>query len=362
MIGLTLTACYVAIHCNQLGEFSSVTKSIIAALLLASLSGSLLAEDIPGGNLTDVQPDFSWNSNLRWSVDLSNRYIHNENDSYFQNVMGFDLHKVFSSDSGDIGTLVFQPYVVNLDNKNGTPHFFDGKDTELTWRIANFNFTGLSKGGMNFRVGHFEIPFGLEQNIDTNGTLRQYTFADRGIKADWGVSVNGVLPSWDYEIALTRGSGNDITDRHEPYVFSGRIGSPSQKNLVAGFSWFDGEVLTAHGKNKRQRLGLDLAWYRYNWESLVEISAGEDEGSDVTNALAEVSWRNRTETFHGYVQINHRQQKQAGSWETGSTATIGINSYLANNFFISGEWANPIDTTPGTPDSSTLSLQLRYRL
>ena len=160
-----------------------------------------------------------WSDNTRWAVDISTRFSRDlrQNHHSSQQVVGFDLHKVFTGEQGDFATLVFQPYWVRLHDVQNPGFYFDGgDDAELTWRIANINYTGLSYGSFNVRAGHFEVPFGLEQNIDTNGTLRQYSFRDRGIKADWGVSVNGVLSEFDYEVALTRGSGNNISERDEP--------------------------------------------------------------------------------------------------------------------------------------------------
>jgi len=300
-------------------------------------------------------------SNLRWTLDFSSLAVFNDNDSFTQNMIGLDIHKVFSNENGDIGTLVFQPYWVNFDNKQSTPYFFDGKDTELTWRIANFNLTTLSKGGFNIRLGHFEVPFGLEQNIDTNGTTRQYSFADRGIKADWGTSINGVLPSFDYELAVMRGSGNDYTTRDDPYIVAGRIGTPSHQNLVIGLSFFKGEILDASGTTKRERIGLDMAWYRCNWELLFEVSAGNNEETQVANALAEVSWRNLDESFHSYLQIRHFQT-EANDDEKGSALNLGLNFNITNRFIISSEWNKPIDQFGSQSEHSTFILQARYRL
>lgn len=187
----------------------------------------------------NVKKNELFGNNSRWSIDASTRITRNieKNNNAFQQVLGLDIHKVFSNKTQDIGTLTFQPYIVKLNNVAQAPFIFDhGNDTELTWRIANFNYTALAQGKFNIRIGHFEVPFGLEHHVDTNGTLRQLTINDRGIKADWGISVNGILPNLEYEIALTRGSGNDIKSTENPHIFSGRIATPSHKNLITGIS------------------------------------------------------------------------------------------------------------------------------
>lgn len=324
--------------------------------------GLLLAASSLGSEIESTSAQ-SWDSNLRWSIDLSSRYVDNrEADSFFINAIGFDLHKVFSGEGGDIGTLVFQPYLVNFSESEKAPYFFDGRDSELTWRIANFNYTGLSQGQFNIRLGHFEIPFGLEQNIDTNGTLRQYTFASRGIKADWGVSVNGVLPGMDYEISLTRGSGNDITDRDSPYIVAGRIGTPSTRNFVVGLSFFQGDVLNATRTVRRERWGVDLAWYRYNWEILLEASSGKDEAIDVVDGLLELSWRSRQEAFHCYGQFRHYSYKPGANWDRGSEVALGLQWNVWRNVEVSGQWQKPLESLSQENRSATLMLQVRARI
>ena len=80
--------------------------------------------------------------NSRWTIDASTRITRNteKNHNSFQHVIGIDIHKVFSGETSDIGTLLFQPYIVKINNNTNFPFVFDDpNDTQLTWRIANFN-------------------------------------------------------------------------------------------------------------------------------------------------------------------------------------------------------------------------------
>ena len=331
-------------------------------LITGSVSWKVAADYSVQTNSHSSSLHNGWQSNLRWTLDFSSRGVFNDNDSFTQNVVGFDLHKVFSTADRDIAILTFQPYIVNFSNRDSTPYFFDGRDTELTWRISNINYIARADGAFNIRLGHFEIPFGLEQNIGTNGTLRQYSFAERGIKADWGVSVNGILPTWDYEISISRGSGNDIDDRDNPYVFAGRIGSSAHKNLVVGLSFFDAEVLGPVEATRRQRVGLDVAWYHRNWELLAELSAGEDEDAETAMALLETSWRNNDETLHLYTQIKQQRRELDLERDSGSTIVLGAHQTLSREVSISGQWSKPFDRLGHQDDSSQFIVQLRYRL
>lgn len=335
---------------------------LFIATLIVAFSCCAAAAKIEPITGKDPSLHYDWQSNLRWAVDFSSRGVFNDHDSFSANVVGFDLHKVFSTADRDIATLIFQPYLLNFSGRNTKPFFFDDRDTELTWRIANINFMALASGRLNIRLGHFEVPFGLEQNIDTNGMLRQYSFSERGIKADWGVSINGTLPQWDYEISLSRGSGNDITDRDNPYIFAGRVGSPAQKDFVAGLSFFDAKVLGTTGTSRRQRLGLDLAWYRKNWELLAELSTGENTDTETNFALLEASWRNNQESLHIYTQFKQQRLELTSGHYSGSAIIVGANQYFPNNFSISGQWSKPIKRFGSHKKSSEFTLQLRCRL
>lgn len=360
---MSLGKTYVNYVCNPLGNVVHLCRALAGLTLLYPCA--LFAASNSDEITQYATANHWWSENSRWTVDLSTRpsYDLNGDDWSSQHVIGLDYHKVFSTERGDIGTLVFQPYWVQLHNVNSPPFIFDdGDDGELTWRIANFNYTALSRGLFNIRLGHFEVPFGLEQNLDTNGTARQYTFSDRGIKADWGVSLNGVLPLLDYEIALTRGSGNEISDRDSPYIFAGRVGTPSTANLVVGLSWLHGDVLTANDSVQRRRLGVDVAYYYRHWEALFEVSGGEDEGVDVANALMELSWRNSNEELHTYLQIRQSQRDEVEGRRNGSSVTLGVNWSIFSKIDLSAQWFRELDTLMAPRKAQRITLQARYRL
>ncbi|WP_085758815.1 hypothetical protein [Oceanicoccus sagamiensis] len=275
--------------------------------------------------------------------------------------LGLDLHKVFSRSTSDIGTLIFQPYLVRRKN---THYIFSDvgqeDDQELIWRVANFNYTALSNGGVNIRAGHFELPFGLEQTMDSNGTLRQFTASDRAIKSDWGVSVNGVLPSYEYEVALSAGSGNTIDRSQSPYLFSGRIGSASHQNYVVGGSWFYGDVLVEKTITERRKIGLDLAYYFRQWMWLAEISIGENDQQNTVSGFLELSQQIPQEHLHLYMQLKHQQIKSEG-WQSGGQFITGLVWEPYKNFTVSGQLLYSIEEIEQQPRSNRLSVQLRYR-
>jgi hypothetical protein len=285
----------------------------------------------------------------------------------FMHTVGLDIHKVFSNSTSDIGTLVLQPYIVKLNNVNSAPFTFDdGNDTQLTWRISNFNYTALSQGKFNIRVGHFEIPFGLEYQVDTNGTLRQLTYSDRGIKADWGMSINGIMPNFEYEIALTRGSGNEIKSRDNPHIFSGRVGTLPTKNFVTGLSWFTGDVLGRNGVTQRQKVGIDVSYYYYQWQFIAESSIGKTAQNDTVNGFGEALWRNREENLSAYIQLGYQSTEANDdvSNKTNSTSywLVGTKWLSYSGFDVSAQYKHKLKDTPSIDTDPILSVQLRYRM
>lgn len=307
--------------------------------------------------------------NSRWSIDASSRFIRNidKKDNAYKHVVGFDFHKVFSGNQHDIGTLTFQPYLVKLNNVKKAPFFFDDEnDTQLTWRIANFNYNALAQGKFNIRMGHFEIPFGLEYQIDTNGTLRQLTTSDRGIKADWGVSFNGILPNLEYEIALTRGSGNEIKSTDNSHIFSGRVGTPTHKNFVTGISWFTGDVLGANGVTQRKKIGFDASYYYYQWQFMAESSVGQTAGNDTIHAFVEAMWKNSKESISTYAQIGYQSTEIDHQISDKTNATsywlVGAQWLSHNGFDISAQYKNKFKDTPTIDIDPILSVQLRVRM
>ncbi|MBB1273078.1 hypothetical protein [Psychromonas sp. SR45-3] len=307
--------------------------------------------------------------NSRVSIDMSSRVSSNldTQNHAFMHVLGIDIHKVFSSDTGDIGTLILQPYVVKLNNVNNPPFIFDdGNATKLTWRIANFNYTALNQGKFNIRLGHFEVPFGLEYQIDTNGTLRQLTAIERGIKADWGVSINGIMPRFEYEVALTQGSGAEINNNDDSHLFSGRIGTLSTKNIVTGLSWLSGDILAANGVIEQKKVALDLSYYYYQWRFMAESSVGKKAGNNVANGFAEVLWRTPKENLSIYTQLRYQRAEIDHNVSSESSSAshwvAGVEWVNDHGFDVSAQYKHKLKEMKNQSIEPILSVQLRYRM
>lgn len=305
--------------------------------------------------------------NLRVSLDLSSRAVYSEardDWGYFQ-FIGFDIHNVFSGPDGDWGTLLLQGYLTRVDNLDPAPPLFDdGDDWEFVYRIFNFNYTGLAGGRFNVRVGHMEIPFGLEHVVNTNGTLRQYLHPQNlGVKADWGVSVNGVLEDWEYEAAVTTGSGNELDLNDGTFTVAGRVGTPRDNNTAWGLSAFHGEVASASGPNgfrRKTRVGLDVIHHIGLFGLLGEVSAGRDFDTDVVNLIGEVNWTTPEENLLLYGQIRSFNRK-TGAWDDAIRPVVGVRFNPDTHWSFSAEYSRDTTTFGNADRNTSIALQVRYR-
>lgn len=305
---------------------------------------------------------------LRLNFDLISRLevTSRRGEVALVNAAGLDLHKTFSDESGNIGTMVLQPYVVRRDNQYS--RLYDMNDDDafvLELHASSFNLTRFGQGRTNLRVGHFDVPFGLEPLVDTHFTLQQYlTHHNVGFHMDWGAALNGALPEFDYEVAVTRGTGEDLNDRgHDTYLASGRIGTPSDRNTVLGLSALYGEVADRHGTHRvdegnpvdedfrereqwvrRWRVGADATHLVDVFALRGEASAGEDFDQAVWNLLGEVEWTAPDGALSTYVQGAYLAQNGWLGWDADVRMLIGLEWHITHVLSFSAQWTHEFET------------------
>lgn len=325
-----------------------------------------------GENQSDAPIHYAWmgdfKQNSRFAIDLSTRVIYNETAEVtaYANFIGVDFYKILTGPNRDWGTLTLQPYLTRIDNMGSHPPFFEsGNDWELVPRIFNLNYTGLSRGEFNIKVGHMEVPFGLEHIVNTNGTLRDYIHGPNiGVKPDWGFSLNGELPAFDYEIALLRGSGIEYSSTGDPYLLAGRIGTSQQGTPSFGLSFFHGKVQNlslADQTLTRSRIGLDMIWRGGPITMLTEISAGDDEGTDVINTLFELDWNNPDETLMVFWQLQNFSKNFPTGWDDATMSNLGVRYAPDSHWAYSAMWKRGLRAFADGPNTNVFMFQLRYR-
>lgn len=333
---------------------------------------NLLSFHIAENELFAADNEYPWlgdfGHNLRLTVDLSTRALFNTKSDEWSSAyfVGLDVYKVLTGPDGDWGTMTLQPYLTHLDNFQARPAFFeDPYDWELVFRIFNFNYTGLAKGKLNLRVGHFEIPFGLEQVVNTNGTLRDFIHeANIGVKTDWGVTINGVLPDFEYELSWSRGTGNEWSSRGDPFVVAGRIASPPENSLSAGISALYGDVQNTSQPNdilRRKRVGVDLIYEIEQFTIMGEFSYGENKKSEVYNAILELDWHSPTESWLIYNQVVFFNNDTSTGWDDSVINKLGVRWAPDTHWSFSGQWSQDLTAFGNAGRKAVFTIQARYR-
>ena len=327
-------------------------------------ANSSAGEDMDSGSSTG-----NWRDNLRFVVDVAFRPGYFGQTGNFGNstFVGIDLHKVFSSDQGDIGTLTMQPFLTRIDNVQDAPLSIheDPHDWAIDWRITNFNYTAVGRGKTNFRIGSFEIPFGLEQIVNTNGTLRDYThFENFGLKTDWGVTLNGEQNDVEYELGVTRGSGVRYRRRDGPYLLAGRIGTSRDKPVVLGISALHGETINfgpIGGTDRRSRVGIDTTVGAEKYVFKSELSMGFENDDRVFTGLFEIDSFNSDESLLIYNQFVVRGISDTDVWDYEVRDSIGVRWQADSSLALSSQLSHFFDAPGSESRGTTIEVQARYR-
>ena len=304
--------------------------------------------------------DFS--NNLRWTADASTRLISNLNDTRpsGQNAslafFGYDIHSVISNGQKDIATIVLQNYFIRADNLKPHPSIFsDDHDWAFTYRSFFINYTNTCSNCPNIKVGHFIMPYGLEHDIDTAGELRDYNHnANIGMKMDWGISLNKQHRNFEYEISYTLGSGAYLSHQSDRHIITGRISTPSYKNLTYGFSILDVNTPS----NQRQKAAIDIKYYQGLYGYLFELGTGKHNDQSVIDNQIEINWRDHQEQWllfgqSYYSKVNNHTSKR--------TFALGARYEKDRRWSIEAKLNQALHRNHLGERSTTVIAQLRYR-
>ena len=316
-----------------------------------------------------AQADNPLTANARAAIDVAGRYttaIGQPEDSGTL-FMGIDALKVLQGPRGDLGRITVQLYMTKLVGAEAIPGPFDGEDdAELIFRNVHADFRVLPGRALALRVGHFEVPFGLEYVIETNGTLHQITSgANLGVKGDWGVAAHGIVSDFEYEVALQRGGGNSWKTNDSPYIASGRVGTRRDRRLSGGISVLNGAVhsyASPLDPVERSRLGVDLRWIGGRYEVLGEYSLGETDGQDTSLGFVELDYLARDGAWIAYSQYRRSTTETTSGTESSSSVALGWRYEPNNDLAFSFQYARPIHTTNASASDGSLSLQVRRRV
>ena len=299
--------------------------------------------------------------NSRLTLDLSSRFSYFEKNEELsaRQFIGFDFYKAFNNGKSDIGYLILQPYLLRIDNGVAVPPFHDDPhDWEYTLRTAIFTFTGLGNGMPWLRLGHFELPFGLEHSKNTFGNLHQFDIAGKlGMKVDWGIALGQEMEHWQYVFSLTRGSGLKYRDRENPYALTGRVASLYDDYWSWGFSFFHGEILKGKSLQERSLIAVDLEYYFGRFGILAELQTGEVDKQQTYGGLIELNWTNNDDSLELYAQYVQRTLHESPHF---SNINIGGVYRYSENIIFSSQISFDLNDTQDGMKNSIFEFQIRY--
>jgi hypothetical protein len=158
---------------------------------------------------------------------------------------------------------------------------------------------GVGGQRSQIRMGHFNIPFGMNPVMEPRGIFRMPLEAvDLGFKKDWGISWQRESGAHDLEIGGFLASGGDLHWRDGSFLLAGRLGTPTYREFEYGFSFLIADAAPTMGDIRmgsmlvrRVRAGLD-AIYMYGNHTILksEFAAGSDDGRTVGGAMLAVDW------------------------------------------------------------------------
>ena len=282
---------------------------------------------------------------------------------YSRNSLGFEILKKFSTDTATVAAFDVQIRLVRRDNFHEVLNDAEGADRD-GWFLEYHNFywdfynvfnpllddeaRGRTAGTFNLRAGRFYLPFGLNLQTDTHGTLLQLSNERNfGYERDWYAGFWGSINSdFNYDCYYLLGSGYDLSFKGQQGLIGNRISLGNkylnEYGIESGLSFLGGQRLSEHALDRSPsvamssgadgiidtlRGGGDLRWrHRIPTGSVIlttELSAGRDEEDNVLTQLYQAEYLTLNRKFGVNAQYRRFHQNiQSGTAES-RTSTDG---------------------------------------
>jgi hypothetical protein len=274
--------------------------------------------------------------------------------------VGFESFSRFSNEYGDFLTADIQMRL----------SYNDLNDSSDAWALEIHNawFDYKLGLGRKVRMGHFPPAFGLEPEVDTHSSLFQ-TLATRdiGFKKDWGVLYSGTAPGYDYQAAVTIGSGMGIERQDGSGIATVKIGSPGGGNVRYGISALYGEVLITEESGTiprpeyaddpvlKERIGADAQILSGPLDISLEASVGRNDGNDAGGALIEVGYNvYQVDNLQLISQCRYWSEENDAVTDRWTTGGVGFQWILSESTRISAAFFYDLDAPDGQEDQQAM--------
>ena len=283
-------------------------------------------ESSPAGNAVDNRnrswKDSLFGDNFGFRREIMSQFSASDARGGSRQSIGFEVLKKWSTSTATVASFNVQGRLVRRDgyrpvwnDRMGDPSA-SGLSFEYHnlyadfYNVLNPILTDEQRrenvGRFNFRAGHFYVPFGLNLQTDTHGTVLQLSNESSfGFERDWYTGFWGVINKHlNYDAYYLVGSGYDLTYKGQSGLGALRISLgnhySTQFGLEGGASVIAGERLAGamHGGMETplatRRYGIDGRYRRAVPNGLVtfttELSRGLDAHERVTAQLYQAEY------------------------------------------------------------------------
>jgi hypothetical protein len=319
---------------------------------LATAAGLGGQQSDPFGDLTAapapppaVQARHFWTDNLGFRKEIMSQFDTTEHGRpASRQSVGFELLKKFSTETSTVAAFDFQGRLVRRDGYNGAPNDMEGA-TRPGWAFEYHNLyldlynvfnpllgdeaRGRNAGRFNLRAGRFYVPFGLNLQTDTHGTVLQLS-NDRnfGFERDWYTGFWGSINKHlNYDAYYLAGSGYDLKFKGQSGLGAVRISLSnrysSEYGIEGGFSVLAGERLATPMQGgpaaplETRRAGVDFRYRRSAPRGTLtftnELSGGRDARDSVFTQLHQAEYLRASRRWGVSTQFNRFTQEGRGA-------------------------------------------------
>jgi hypothetical protein len=246
---------------------------------------------------------------------------------------GFEVLKKFSSATSTIASFDFQGRLVRRDGFNPVMNDMEGA-TRRGWAFEYHNlyadfynvFNPLMSdaaksenvGRFNLRAGRFYVPFGLNLQTDTHGTVLQLSNESNfGFERDWYTGFWGrINKHLNYDAYYMAGSGYDLKFKGQSGLAAVRVSLTNQYSsrygIEGGISAIAGERLDMHNMPlATRRIGLDGRYRHAAPNGLLtfttELSGGRDAKDPVFTQLYQAEYLRGSRRWSVASQYRRRE-------------------------------------------------------